>query len=81
VVEPWRDGAGGVCRASWAMRTRRFTVVPWPQDEPEEARGPSEEPSERAPAVYYAPRGECEYCDRRRAAAARSMRRVREREG
>jgi hypothetical protein len=66
------------------MKTRRFTV-PWPQDEPEEPRGPSEnepvEPSERGPAVYYAPRGECEYCDRRRAAAARSMRRVREREG
>jgi hypothetical protein len=39
------------------------------------------EPSERPPAVYYAPRGECEYCDRRRAAAARSMRQTREREG
>jgi hypothetical protein len=70
------------------MKTRRFTVVPWPQDEPEEAPEPFDknsgepvEPSERAPAVYYAPRGECEYCDRRRAAAARSMRRVREREG
>jgi hypothetical protein len=36
---------------------------------------------DRRPAVYYAPRGECEYCDRRRAAAARSMRAVREREG
>jgi hypothetical protein len=51
----------------------------WTEDEIE-----ASEPLEaldRRPAVYYAPRGECEYCDRRRAAAARSMRAVREREG
>jgi hypothetical protein len=57
----------------------------WPRDEPRESfEKRDDEPleaSERGPAVYYAPRGECEYCDRRRAAAARSMRRVREREG
>jgi hypothetical protein len=52
----------------------------WPREEPIEAEE-VREPSDRGPAVYYAPRGECEYCDRRRAAAARSMRRVREREG
>jgi hypothetical protein len=51
----------------------------WRQDEP--ADDEPRDASDRAPAVYYAPRGECEYCDRRRAAAARSMRRVREREG
>jgi hypothetical protein len=50
----------------------------WEDDEAE--REPSEA-MDRKPAVYYAPRGECEYCDRRRAAAARSMRAVREREG
>ena len=57
-----------------------WAVSGWPDEtelEPREAP----EPSERAPAVYYAPRGECVYCDRRRAAAARSMRATREREG
>lgn len=33
----------------------------------------------RRPARFYAPQGSCVYCDRRRAAAARSMRSVRER--
>ena len=42
-----------------------------------EPREPPEGP--RRPAVFYAPPGECDYCDRRRAAAARSMRGVRER--
>jgi hypothetical protein len=37
------------------------------------------EATDRRPARYYAPRGECAYCDRRRDAAAKSMRRVRER--
>jgi hypothetical protein len=50
----------------------------WAEDEIE---ADTEAALDRKPAVYYAPRGECEYCDRRRAAAARSMRRVREREG
>jgi hypothetical protein len=52
----------------------------WAEDEALD-EGEAREVSERPPAVYYAPRGECEYCDRRRAAAARSMRAVREREG
>jgi hypothetical protein len=52
------------------------TSAPW-SDEDIESREPGE-PSERPPAVYYAPRGECAYCDRRRAAAARSMRATRE---
>jgi hypothetical protein len=42
----------------------------WPDDEPRE-------PADR-PAVYYAPAGECIFCDRRREAAAASMRRLRE---
>jgi len=33
----------------------------------------------RKPARFYAPHGQCAFCDRRRAAAARSMRAVRER--
>src|SRR5215469_5359615 len=33
----------------------------------------------RKPARFYAPHGQCQFCDRRRAAAARSMRAVRER--
>jgi hypothetical protein len=53
----------------------RLGLDRWDEDEPRE---PSE-PSDRRPAVYYAPRGACEYCDRRREAAARSMRRARER--
>jgi hypothetical protein len=36
------------------------------------------EVSDRRPAKFYAPPGTCEYCDRRRAASARSMRAVRE---
>ena len=35
----------------------------WLDDEPRE-------PSDRRPAKFYAPAGECEYCDRRRAASA-----------
>jgi hypothetical protein len=46
----------------------------WLEDEPREA-------SDRRPAKFYAPAGECEYCDRRRAASARSMRLTRERGG
>ena len=45
-----------------------------------EPREPAE-PRDRPAAVYYAPPGLCLYCDRRRAAAARSMRQTREREG
>ena len=33
----------------------------------------------RKPALYYAPAGKCVFCDRRRAAARKSMRSVRER--
>jgi hypothetical protein len=44
----------------------------WLDDEPRE-------PSDRRPAKFYAPPGTCEYCDRRRAASARSMRESRER--
>jgi hypothetical protein len=43
---------------------------PWPDDEPRE-------PADR-PAVFYAPPGECVFCDRRREAAAASMRKMRE---
>jgi hypothetical protein len=50
------------------------------EPEPLDASDPREA-SDRPPAVYYAPKGECAYCDRRRAAAARSMRATREREG
>ena len=52
-------------------------------DEPAEPREADEpaEPRDRPAAVYYAPPGLCLYCDRRRAAAARSMAKVREREG
>jgi hypothetical protein len=46
----------------------------WADEEDREARE-----EDRKRAVYYAPKGECEYCDRRRAAAAASMRKVRER--
>jgi hypothetical protein len=46
----------------------------WLDDEPSESR----EPSDRRPAKFYAPPGTCEYCDRRRAASARSMRVTRE---
>ena len=46
----------------------------WLDEEPSELR----EVSDRRPAKFYAPAGECEYCDRRRAASARSMRAVRE---
>jgi hypothetical protein len=46
----------------------------WLDEEPREA-------SDRRPAKFYAPPGTCEYCDRRRAASARSMRAVRERGG
>jgi hypothetical protein len=46
----------------------------WLEDEPREA-------SDRRPAKFYAPPGTCEYCDRRRAASARSMRESRERGG
>ena len=53
-------------------------MSPWLDDGVVDAAEPRDVP-ERRPAVYYAPRGECEYCDRRRAAAARSMRVVRER--
>src|SRR5262245_52141360 len=35
--------------------------------------------SDRRPARFYAPPGQCVYCDRRRAAAAKTMRAVRER--
>jgi hypothetical protein len=49
----------------------------WLDEEPSEPR----EVSDRRPAKFYAPAGECEYCDRRRAASARSMRAVRERGG
>jgi hypothetical protein len=63
---------GGATHARSAERSG------WAEDEIETE---SREPLDRKPAVYYAPRGECEYCDRRRAAAARSMRAVREREG
>jgi hypothetical protein len=51
-----------------------ITGMRWEDEDEREPRGECERR-----AVYYAPRGECEYCDRRRAAAARSMRRVRER--
>jgi hypothetical protein len=53
----------------------------WVEDEIESEASEPVDALDRKPAVYYAPRGECEYCDRRRAAAARSMRAVREREG
>jgi hypothetical protein len=46
----------------------------WLDEESSEPR----EVSDRRPAKFYAPAGECEYCDRRRAASARSMRAVRE---
>jgi hypothetical protein len=46
------------------------TRAGWPDDEPREAAD--------RPAVYYAPAGECLFCDRRREAAAASMRRLRE---
>ena len=46
----------------------------WLDEEPSEPR----EVSDRRPAKFYAPAGECEYCDRRRAASARSMRLTRE---
>jgi hypothetical protein len=46
----------------------------WLDEEPSEPR----EVSDRRPAKFYAPPGTCEYCDRRRAASARSMRAVRE---
>jgi hypothetical protein len=49
----------------------------WLDEEPSEPR----EVSDRRPAKFYAPAGECEYCDRRRAASARSMRESRERGG
>ena len=49
----------------------------WLDEEPSEPR----EVSDRRPAKFYAPAGECEYCDRRRAASARSMRESREHEG
>jgi hypothetical protein len=47
----------------------------WPDDEPADR---PREPADRAPAVFYAPPGTCQFCDRRRAAAASSMRRMRE---
>ena len=47
----------------------------WLDEESSEPR----EVSDRRPAKFYAPSGECEYCDRRRAASAASMRSVRER--
>jgi hypothetical protein len=46
----------------------------WLDEEPREA-------SDRRPAKFYAPPGTCEYCDRRRAASARSMRLTREKGG
>jgi hypothetical protein len=46
----------------------------WLDEEPPEVR----EVSDRRPAKFYAPPGTCEYCDRRRAASARSMRASRE---
>jgi hypothetical protein len=58
------------------VAVKALGIVPWPDDaEPVE---PGELP-ERRPAKFYAPAGECEYCDRRRAASARSMRESRER--
>ena len=61
----WRRGKDAI-----AMKPEGEKV--WVDDEEREA-------DPERPAVYYAPRGECEYCDRRRAAAARSMRALRER--
>jgi len=76
------DGLEGedVVAAGVSIVKERLHLDGWPDDEPESAEE-SGEPSDRPPAVYYAPRGECAYCDRRRAAAARSMARTREREG
>jgi hypothetical protein len=74
--------AGRLVSALDALRVRMLKErlhLGW-SDDPIEADERSE-PLDRRPAVYYAPRGECEYCDRRRSAAARSMRAVREREG
>jgi hypothetical protein len=66
-----------VVAAAVSIMKERLVLAGWTKEDPIE---PSE-PLDRKPAVYYAPRGECEYCDRRRAAAAKSMRAVREREG
>jgi hypothetical protein len=58
---------------------RRSTRPAWRDDtdaagEPTEIREPT-----RSPARFYAPPGQCVYCDRRREAARRSMAAVRER--
>lgn len=74
------SGAGGSGPPPAALERERLPKrKAWTDDtdaagEPVEVREMS-----RQPARFYAPPGSCVYCDRRRAAAAKTMRAVRER--